>query len=80
MRADWIRLMIAAARLPLRSDPANNGRSAADHVEHRYRLGGEAVHRRADGGRDGCLHHSYPDCYLAIYTLVKRRGLARIAS
>lgn len=24
MRADWIRLMIAAARLPLRSDPANN--------------------------------------------------------
>ena len=24
MRADWIKLMIAAARLPLRSDPANN--------------------------------------------------------
>jgi len=24
IRADWIRLMIAAARLPLRSDPANN--------------------------------------------------------
>ena len=24
MRADWIRLMIAAARFPLRSDPANN--------------------------------------------------------
>lgn len=24
MRADWIRLMIAAARLSLRSDPANN--------------------------------------------------------
>ncbi|MCY1411602.1 hypothetical protein D9M71_269910 [compost metagenome] len=24
MRADWIRLMIAAARLPLRSDPANS--------------------------------------------------------
>ncbi len=24
MRADWIRLMITAARLPLRSDPANN--------------------------------------------------------
>lgn len=24
MRADWIRLIIAAARLPLRSDPANN--------------------------------------------------------
>ncbi len=24
MRADWIILMIAAARLPLRSDPANN--------------------------------------------------------
>lgn len=24
MRADWIRLMVAAARLPLRSDPANN--------------------------------------------------------
>lgn len=24
MRADWIRLVIAAARLPLRSDPANN--------------------------------------------------------
>lgn len=23
MRADWIKLMIAAARLPLRSDPAN---------------------------------------------------------
>lgn len=24
MRADWIKLMIAAARLPLRSEPANN--------------------------------------------------------
>lgn len=24
MRADWIKLMIAAARLPLRNDPANN--------------------------------------------------------
>jgi hypothetical protein len=24
MRADWINLMIAAASLPLRSDPANN--------------------------------------------------------
>lgn len=24
IRADWIRLMIAAARLPLRYDPANN--------------------------------------------------------
>lgn len=24
MRADWIKLMIAAARLPLRRDPANN--------------------------------------------------------
>ena len=24
MRADWIKLMIAAARLPLRSDPANS--------------------------------------------------------
>ncbi|KPU62130.1 hypothetical protein AN403_6171 [Pseudomonas fluorescens] len=24
MRADWIRLMIAAARLPLRSDPTNS--------------------------------------------------------
>jgi len=24
MRADWIKLMLAAARLPLRSDPANN--------------------------------------------------------
>ena len=24
MRADWIKLMIAAARFPLRSDPANN--------------------------------------------------------
>ena len=24
MRADWIKLMIAAARLLLRSDPANN--------------------------------------------------------
>lgn len=24
MRADWIILMIAAARFPLRSDPANN--------------------------------------------------------
>lgn len=24
IRADWIKLMIAAARLPLRSDPANN--------------------------------------------------------
>ncbi len=24
MHADWIKLMIAAARLPLRSDPANN--------------------------------------------------------
>lgn len=24
MRADWIKLMIAAARFPLRNDPANN--------------------------------------------------------
>jgi len=24
MRADWIKLMIATAHLPLRSDPANN--------------------------------------------------------
>jgi hypothetical protein len=24
MRADWIRLMVAAARLPLRSDPAKS--------------------------------------------------------
>jgi hypothetical protein len=24
MRAGWIKLMITAARLPLRSDPANN--------------------------------------------------------
>ena len=24
MRADWIKLMIVAARLPLRRDPANN--------------------------------------------------------
>lgn len=24
MRADWIKLMIAAARFPLRSDPANS--------------------------------------------------------
>lgn len=24
MRADWIKVMIAAARFPLRSDPANN--------------------------------------------------------
>lgn len=24
MRADWIRLMIAAARLPLRGDPVNS--------------------------------------------------------
>ena len=27
MRADWINLMIAAARLPLRSDLANNHRA-----------------------------------------------------
>ena len=29
------------------------GRPAADHVGHGNRLGGDATHRRADGGRDG---------------------------
>lgn len=29
MRADWIKLMMAAARLPLRRDPANKTRYAS---------------------------------------------------
>lgn len=35
MRADWIKLMIAAARLPLRSDPANNQFERPGRVWHR---------------------------------------------
>ena len=33
----------------------HHGRPAADHVEHRHRLGGHAAHRRADDRRHGVV-------------------------
>ena len=39
MRADWIKLMIVAARLPLRRDPANSKRPVITHFNFEISVG-----------------------------------------
>ena len=57
----------------------HHGRSVANHVGHRYRIGGDEAHRRADGGRHGFFDDSYAGCYSGDLYARETAWLARSA-